>query len=70
MKTPPTIRPALMVLEGGREALEREALVAVIFDEPRYDEIKRRLFEHPPPSLRLIESCATSRPPEPEAPLP
>ena len=70
MNTRPVTRPSLKVIEGDREALEREALAALIFDEPRYDDLKRRLFEQPPPALRLVESCATSRPPDPEASLP
>lgn len=70
MIEPPLSQPAVKVIEGGREALEREALEALILDEPRYHVLKRQLFEQPPPAMRLIESCVTSPLTEQEVPLP
>jgi hypothetical protein len=55
-KTDDDGQPRFRLIAGDREALEREALVALIFDEPRYEELKQQLFDRPPPVLRLIQS--------------
>ena len=60
----------MRVIEGDREALEREALAALIFDEVRYDELKQQLFGRPRAQLRAIEPGETSSPLESAVPLP
>lgn len=45
----------LRVVQGGREALERAALEALIFDEARYLALKQRLFDTPPAALRAVQ---------------
>ena len=70
MNTTDLGHPKLVAIEGDRESLEREALAALIFDEPRYRELKQRLFEQPRPRLRVIESCACADSIEPVVLIP
>ena len=70
MNTTDLGHPKLVAIEGDRESLEREALAALIFDEPRYRELKQRLFEQPQPKLRVIEFCARADSSEPVVLIP
>lgn len=66
MHNPRPTAPKLTVISGGRAALEREALAALFFDPPRFDEIKKRLFESPRPVLRLIAGNTNGTEPKSE----
>jgi hypothetical protein len=48
-------KPVLKVIEGGRSALEREALRAIFFDVPKFHEIHQRLKATPGKPLRLVQ---------------
>jgi hypothetical protein len=59
-------KPTLTVVEGGRSALERDALRAIFFDVPKFKVMHEHLKKAPVPGeLKLVstgEKCPDGQP--------
>jgi hypothetical protein len=54
-------KPILKVIEGGRSALEREALYAILYDVPKFNELHQRLKSAPVPGdFKIVSAEAIS----------